>query len=198
MDSGTKSIIIGGVTLLIIAVILGLAIYFVRFSARPNVTGRSSIDVLPTLPPAGTTVSPVRLPTIIVKLYAGQGFTLDYPSRWGLLTCSNSKNIEFDPYSSTDSKNVACDLASKPVTILVVDKLNCQGTVSRIGNSQVVKIKNTTDGDTAYRWCVTLGNKNFDITHRVSQRVLRATSKDDFSAQIEKMIGTFKTVPQGS
>lgn len=201
MDLKTKSIIIGGLMLSVLVIIFGLSFYLIRVAPKPNNTVEStSVNSLPTLPPSR--ISPTQLSNQTapsIKIYAGQGFAFEYPRNWGILTCSNSKNVELDPYSNTDVKNVTCDVAAKPVTILVADKLNCQGESLKIGSSQVVKLKNAgTDGDIAYRWCVSLGDKKMDITHRVSKGNLRATSKDDFSAQIEQMIGTFKITPAGS
>ena len=101
---------------------------------------------------------------------------------------SNSTNFEFDP-SGRDMINVVCDEALKPVTFLVVDKLNCSGESIKLGNNQVTRIKILGDeGRVFYRWCTMVGNIGFDITHRVSPTGSRATSKDDFSKEIEKII----------
>ncbi|MDO8638356.1 MAG: hypothetical protein Q7R43_02180, partial [Candidatus Daviesbacteria bacterium] len=88
-----------------------------------------------------------------------------------------------------DMKNVACDSALKPVTVLVVNKLNCSGDPIKLGNNHATKSKIISDnGDISYRWCTMVANIGFDVSHRVSATGNRATSKDDFSKEVEKII----------
>ena len=122
------------------------------------------------------------------KIFKGIGFSLTFPNKWGLLTCGNSNNFEFDP-NGGDMKDVACDSALKPVTFVIVPKLNCSGDPIKLGNNHVTTTKTISDhGDVSYRWCTVVGNTSFDITHRVSASGSRATSKEDFSKEVEKII----------
>jgi len=215
MDDQRKSLILTAVvTLIILALIVGLVIYLVRFvqnrqrgqvasnpspPARviPSASGNPGASILP----AASNV-PVRssAPLAVASnppantgngtLYSGQGFKVRYPSNWGILTCSNSLNFEFDPTNGADQIKVACERALKPVTILVGTNANCTGDTVSLGNIKVVKAKNSVNGRSTTRWC-TQTNPTLDITHRVSQTPQRATSTQDFSAQIEQMISTY-------
>lgn len=204
MDQRTRYIVIGGVVLLFVAAVLVTIFYLGRiYRSNSNTTPRETGDPLSQLPVASlsvTTTPPAGVSGVAgnTKLYAGQGFSLDFPNNWSLLTCNNSQNFEFDPAGGADLKNVVCDTAVKPVTVLVVNRLNCTGETVTLGTNKVVKSKTTSGGNTNYRWCVNVGNKGLDITHRVSGSGARATSKDDFSAQIEQMIQTVKASPQAS
>lgn len=199
MDQRNKVIIFGGVGLLIFAVVLVSLFYFFKFSevnkdTQPVTNVPNSLSRLPTIvttPSVTDSINPtVSSPAISSddEIFKGQGFSLSFPNKWGRLTCSNSTNFEFDP-SGRDMINVVCDEALKPVTFLVVDKLNCSGESIKLGNNQVTRIKILGDeGRVFYRWCTMVGNIGFDITHRVSPTGSRATSKDDFSKEIEKII----------
>lgn len=130
-----------------------------------------------------------------LKTYSGDSFSLKYPKDWGLLTCSNSKNFELDPTSSQDVTGVICDFAVKPITVLVKDgSISCPGNQVTLGSRTATKsVKTFSDGDINYRWCVQTGGKTLDITHRVSNSGSRATSKTDYSKQIEDMISDYQT-----
>ncbi len=129
-----------------------------------------------------------------LKTYSGEGFSLRYPSDWGLLTCGNSNHFEFDPTSAQDVAGVVCDYAVKPITVLVKDgNISCSGDKVTLGSRSVTKsLKTYSDGDKDYRWCVNEGGKTLDITHRVSQSGSRATSKTDYSSQVEDMIADYQ------
>lgn len=202
MDTKTKSILLGGVALLILAVTFGVIFYLGKASRNQATTTESSVDSLGQLPSLSNTNNTPRndnVATSNTKSFTGQGFTLKYPNPWGLLTCSNSQNFEFDPTNGQDVKGVVCDIAVKPVTVLVSDtRPNCQGETVTLGSNQVVKSKTGGSGEANYRWCLTIGGKNFDITHRVSGSGSRATSKNDFSSQIEEVIKSFQATPAGS
>lgn len=205
MDQRTKSIIFGAIGLLVLAAVLGTIIYLGKFTKtqsriESDTTNNNSLLNLPVASVSPTTAPRTGdRPATTLKAYVGQGYNVFYPAGWGLLTCNNSKNFELDPANSTDTKNFACNLAVKPVTVLVVDQLNCQGDKVKIGNYQVTKSKAVTDnGVIDYRWCFTAVGKNFDITHRVSPMTTRAASKEDFSTQIEQMIGNIASTPAGS
>lgn len=132
------------------------------------------------------------------KIFASDNFQLTYPKGWGILTCGNSQNIELDPTNGVDNKNVACNTAVKPITILVdqTDPTGCDGETVKIGNYNVVKSKVGTDPEIDYRWCVQ-SSPTLDITHRVSENGGRATSATDYSTQIEKIISNL-TFARGS
>jgi hypothetical protein len=201
MDNRVKVVIGGAVVVLLLIV---LAIFFFLSNVKKSTTDeQNTLNNLPTL---NETVSPTPTSALApvtssgnTKNYTGVGFSLKYPNSWGLLTCTNSNNFEFDPASSTPT-SIACDEAVKPITVLVANNLNCQGTAATLGDLTVIKSKTTTDTNyTTYRWCVPIGGgKALDITHRVDPNVSRATSSQDYSSQIEEMIKTVSTTPQGS
>lgn len=201
MNAQTRLIVLGGIALFVL-VIVGVVAYYSMglFKGGVNLPqGASVIDLssmLPTTPPAGSSVTPtpssnslVPAAGALLKTYSGSGFSLRYPSKWGVLTCSNSQNFEFDPISGTDIKGVVCDRALKPVTVLVVNGNPTCPARSVTGAS----------GEINYRWCAPLNNNLFlDITHRVSQLGGRATSVNDYSTQIEQIIKTISTASGGS
>lgn len=209
MDQRTRSIIIGAVALVILVSIVGVIAYLGKASRGKTVTQETNSNSLSNLPVITATTSgessadnPQNITNTLpsdFKAYQGSGFNLNYSKSWGLLTCNNSQNFELDPTNGVDVKNLACDYAIKPITVLVTSRATCSGDTVRLGNNDVKKTK-TTDGsgDTNYRWCLNVGGKGIDITHRVSGSGSRATSKDDFSAQIEQAIGTLQAVAGGS
>lgn len=200
MDPRTRSIIIGAFTIIILVTISATIIYLGRISRETIKSQTSSEQSLSRLPvvtaspvaPTGTGAMPGGL-----KSYPGPTFSLRYPVSWGLLTCRNSQNFELDPTKSADTKRVVCDLAIKPVTFLVsTDPLNCSGETTTLGANRVIKSKTTAEtGFIRYEWCLSVGGKNLDITHRVSQTPSQATSKEDFSAAVEEVIKTIKVNP---
>ncbi len=122
--------------------------------------------------------------------YQGEGFNLSYPKNWGLITCNNSKNFEFDPYNP-GKKTISCDRAQKPTTFLVNSGLSCQGgEVVKIGNYSVRKTKQQYRDWQTNQWCLETSGKTFDITNRVSSSGAVGTGKDDFSSEIEKIISS--------
>lgn len=212
MDQKTRLIVIGAASLLVFAAIAGAVVYLSRATRDNNTTATetnnsNSFSQLPAIP-AASSPAPTGTPsnntaantqTADFKILQTTDFNLRYPQNWGTLICSNSANFEFDPVSGADSKNVACDSAVKPVTVLVLDKLTCPGETVKIGSYSVVKAKITDqNGDIDYRWCVTVGGKGLDISHRVSASGSKATSKDDFSAQIEQIITNLQPAVRGS
>lgn len=190
MEQRKTLIVTGVVFVLIILIIIGTIIYLVK-----TVGSRNSATISLPSPEGLIIVSPSPQPyanpsaSVVpsnLKTYTGQGFSLHYPTSWGLLTCSNSHNFELDPTNSTDQLNVSCDNAVKPVTV-IVGPASCQGEAVKLGNNQVVRSKTQDGADVSYRWCIA-GNPNLDITHRVSPSGSRAASSVDYSSQIEQMI----------
>lgn len=180
------------VTCMVLFVIIGLLLGGVFFllkyirakggSSAGDNTKVVKISPSPSLTPGSTVID-------TFKTYKDNGFELKYPKSWGLLTCNNSKNIEFDPINPTDFVNVACEKAQKPVTVLAGNK-NCKGEAIKLGKTEVIRSKESIPGFTKYRWCINLpaGGPALDITHRVSSDGSRATSKEDFSSLVEKII----------
>lgn len=203
MDPKTRSIIIGAIALIFLAAIIGGIFFFGRVSKNtPDITGPTGLDSLPQVgtsptPASGITTSP-ETGTADTKSYQSDGVVVKYPASWGLLTCNSNSNFELDPATSADIKGVVCDFALKPVTFLMVNRLSCVGDKLTLGSNQVTKSKTVSGGTTTYRWCVSLGNKNFDITHRVSSSGSRATSNGDFSAHVEQIIKDLQLVPTSS
>lgn len=196
MDTRTRTIIIGAIGLFILAAILATIFYLGNVArnrtSQPVVDDGNSLLDLPRTDNDSPTATPAvgtNVPADGRKVFQGEGFTLRYPSNWGVLICGNSKNFEFDPTATQDLMGVVCDRAVKPVTALLVNSLDCSGgdTVN-LGGKQVTKSVLTGNGFTDYRWCVATAGQNFDITHRVSSTGTRATSTQDFSAQVEQVI----------
>lgn len=204
MDQRTKTILIGAGALLSVAVILGIFLFLSRNPKSKITNSRGSLNPLQqlqiinpsNLPATGTTVTPSSSTTD--KTFIFEGLSMKYPSNWGMLICGNSQNFEFDPEGSSDLRGIVCDNAVKPITVLVGQKVNCLGDSINLGQNQVIKSKETLDGDINYRWCLSVGNTFLDITHRVSQTGVRASSKTDYSAQVEELIKTIQKIPSGS
>lgn len=210
MDRRTKSLVIGVFALIIVAAVVGAYLYLTRFPQNKPDTGTDSVPSgLSDLPIA--TISPTlgtrnstsngSVPGTSVgnsKIYSGPGFNFAYPSSWALLTCSNSQNFELDPVNQGDISGAVCDRAIKPVTFLVSDKVSCTGESVKLGGNQVMRSKTATATGTNYRWCLQVGSKGLDISHRVSSSGSRATSREDFSPQIEQIISNIRVGSGGS
>jgi len=205
------------IILAVIALFFGLSYLFSRIlfpqpselSATPTPTinlppiviqDEPDITIIPpTSPPTLTpTLPPPQggAPSIIIipsqKTFTGLGFTLSYPTEWGLLTCANSLNFEFDPLNNTDQIGVICSFATKPITVLVDNNLTgCTGETIRLGTIPVTRSVTTTEEIVVYNWC-TITQPVLKISHRVSNVPLDATSPVDFSTEIENMIATAK------
>lgn len=221
MEQQQRSLIFtAAVGLIILAIIVGSIYYLVKFiqtrvassrqtaqasvevisqaSASPegSVQGQQAIQSSQITPeaqktePQGETKGGVAgaQATADQKIYNGAGFKLSYPKAWGLLSCTNSSNIELDPANGADLK-VSCSTARKPITILVNDNWGCSGESVKIGNITVNRSKQSDGGYTKYQWC-TKTVPMLNITHRVSTND-PASSKTDYSAQIENIIASF-------
>lgn len=187
MEQRTKLLVGSGAIVVILLIIT--AGFFISKSAKP--VSNNSLNNLNTIKDEGG-IAPSPVPTLsagsTTKTYVGQGFSLRYPNSWGLLTCSNSSNFELDPTNPTDQKEVICNQAVKPITVLVSENK---------GNCNAGK-KTWNDGQTDYRWCVNIGKVYLDITHRVSSQGFKATSATDYSLAVDEMVRTLSTNPQGS
>lgn len=207
MDQRTKSVIIGFVFLFVLITISVSIFYFGKISNKNFVLNKKSandsLSNLPIAPNLSSSPTPTTAKVGNVsnkddsntKIYQGNSFSLRIPKNWGILSCGNSENFEFDPLNSTDIKNVACDTAVKPITILVANRLNCRGEIIKIGERQVTKSKELSNSTISYRWCIPFSNeskKGLDITHRVTSSGLRASSTQDFSQKIEEIIVSIK------
>lgn len=159
--------------------------------SSPSPTASGSQPTRSTSNPTAAPASPSAPRSVVtadnMKMVEIKGVSFKYPQNFGLLTCTNSSNFEFDPYSNADQR-VSCDRAQKPITVLVGSVQVCPGNIVNLGRLQVVKNRVENARGVDYRWCFSHSGSHFDITHRVSQSGARATSKDDFSAQIEQMI----------
>lgn len=215
MDQRKSLIVTALVLIFIIAVIVGTIVFLVRGVRTKSAsnTSTSQSTVAPTFSPvpesnqqplggdtiqlATPTPAPAgnnkggNIPTNNLKTYNGASFSVQYPSNWGILTCSNSQNIEFDPTTPIDQLNIKCDVALKPATILVGTNPTCEGEAVKLGNIEVVKSVTQTPTGKNYRWC-SKTMPDLDITHRVSSTPSRATSPQDYASQIEEMIQTYK------
>lgn len=200
MDPKARALIFGVIALLVLAALIGSIIYLGQTPKSPSNKNNNSFSNLPVVSaPTPSVVPNPTLPASGRKTYAGQSFLINYPATWGLLTCSNTHNIEFDPATNQDIKGVVCDTAVKPITIVVQDSLNCPGETVKIGNHQVVKSSGPlAGGGTQNNWCLTVGGKVLNITQRVSDKGNQATSSTDYSAQVEDMIKNISNTPQAS
>ncbi|MFA5932696.1 MAG: hypothetical protein WCV81_00350 [Microgenomates group bacterium] len=208
MEITTRTIILAVVSVVIIALILSGVFYLLRSSKQLANTNKNTGNPLeklgvitasptPTSVQSGQTsgvTSSNNQPSTVavnIKTYQGSNFTIKYPQNWGILTCSDSKNIELDPYNSNDLINYACDRAIKPITIIVGDgSLSCPGEAVKIGNNTVVRSKTETANWFKNRWCINKNGMSFDITNRINSKGIVGTGKDDFSSEIEKTIGS--------
>lgn len=193
---------------LIIAAILVLSLIFgvifslyrlIRSRQATPITNRSNQTfVTSPVPQTGNTQqsqnpTPPQTPPSNTKSYNLQGLQINFPKEWGLLTCRNSQNIEFDPANPQDQLNIACDRAVKPITFQTSYLTGCaNGQIVNLGGQQVIKVVSTTAVGTDYKWCIS-SPLAIEITHRVSQTDTRsAFSKTDYSQAIEQIISTFR------
>lgn len=213
MEQQQRSLIFtAAVGLIILAIIVGSIYYLVKFIqgrvASSGQTPQSSVETIvqASASPEGTGVqgsqfslSPQGQAAGNVgsdsKIYNGGNFQLTYPKKWGSVKCTNSKNLELDPLNPQDS-SIACDIATKPLTILVDDISGCVGETVKIGNIDIIKSQVNLDGYIKYQWC-SKTEPVLNISHRVSQSGERATTKQDFSKQVEEMIARL-TFSRGS
>lgn len=214
MEQQQRSLIFtAAVGLIILSIVVGSIYYLVKFVQGRVANSRQTTEItqqtadgsitpdggtegteltpgngIPTPQVNGNPASDERSTPTNKKVYNGGSFQLAYPNNWGVVTCDNAQNFELDPASSADSK-IACDVATKPVTIVVGDVKGCEGDASKVGNVDVVKSKGTDGTYIKYQWC-TKTTPVLNITHRVSPDSERATSKEDYSKQIEDMISS--------
>lgn len=183
VDQKRIVIIAGGIILFVLVVILGTIFYL-----KSNTNNRQSLNETPAPQPSEQS----QFTPLDNKVYKDLGFDLYYPASWGLLTCNDSKNIEFNPENRTDQIGVSCNYAVKPITVLVGEGFPCQGEMAKLGSLDVVRLKKAQDGYISYEWCVK-SKPELNITHRVSETEAPASSKNDFSAQIEQIISGIRT-----
>lgn len=197
MEDKTRALIVtGAVLLLILALIIAAIFYLIRFiqGRQAGITAtntQNSINFSPS-PEADGVISNGSAPVNQgdFKTYNGTGFQLSYAKNWGILTCSNSQNVEFDPTNGTDQLKVACDYAQKPITVIV--GAQCEGQTTQIGTMQVVKSQKQLSQGTEKAWCVKTGGSNLLFTNRVSGNEVRGYGKEDQTSAIEQMISRIK------
>lgn len=206
MDERAKTLLVSIVVLIVIlAIIFGVIFSIVRViqnrrtttlsqSPSPKATQRSASPVA-TSGETGRDFQPSAETDSKFKTYKGTSVEFKYPNSWGLLTCKNSQNIELDPTNSQDQLNFNCDVALKPVTVIVGSSTCAQGETVDKGGVMANKVVTKTQTGTNYKWC-TKTTPALEITHRVSSDKSRATSTEDFSAQVEELISTIRTTQQ--
>lgn len=180
------AIVLGMIVILVVAIVIGTIFYLTkvfRNNSSRVITSNPGSMTIPrgsSLPATGSSLGAQ------VKTYQGQGFSMQYPANWGVLSCSNSKNFEFNPDGG--DKRVVCDMSQLPITVLV--GVSCTGASQvTLGRNIVLKSKIVApDGYTKYEWCVKGFNTTLDFTDRVSQNGERATDKEDYSQDVEKII----------
>lgn len=212
MEQRKTLIMTGLVLLLLIGLMVGV-IYFLLGFIRPkpsttrdlfpkSTASESAVGTPPSTfiygssTPAPTVASAAPqavAPPQGMALYQGTNFQLFYPKNWGLLTCNNSQNFEFDPTNFANQTGFPCDRAVKPITVLVGQYSCSGGTTVNLGGVSVRKIVTenvrTTSGGLGreYHLC-TNTTPSLDITHRVGSGP--AFSSQDYSTQVEQMIST--------
>lgn len=159
-----------------------------------------SVAKVNTVPSPTPVVSEMQLPVTtptettpvngLGKTHSVNGTVFSYPTNWGLLTCTNSMNFELDPYSNQNSK-VACDVAKKPITVIVNGPACQGGVIANIEGTQVMRIQKSVENGKVYQWCFNHNGRQYNISHRVSSNGQQGVSVDDFSAQIEEMLKAF-------
>jgi hypothetical protein len=208
MDERTKTLLVSAFVLIIIlAIVFGIIFSIVRIvqnrrtastsvtpspivsqatpSASPQVPGQEEASSQPASTPAPQPIGDF-------DTYSKGGVSFRYPKAWSVLACSNSQNIELDPTTNIDQMDFVCDIALKPITVLIGSG-NCPtGETASKGGVSYTKSQSQIPGGTSYKWC-TKTTPPLEITHRVSSDGSRATSTQDFSKQIEDMIGTIRT-----
>lgn len=201
MDAERKSLVATAlVGLVVLAIIIGSIYYLIQFIRNRNTTNVANNQIT-----ASATPSPVGDVAVNVnqgntapisgdlKSFNEGDFQIAYPKNWGVLTCSNSSNVELDPTNGQDNLKIACSTAVKPVTI-IKDATGCpNGELIDLGTFKVSRTKATEGGYTRYEWCTKTVPALY-ITHRVSDDNSPATSKEDFSKQVEDMIAKLSFV----
>lgn len=202
MDSERRSLIATAIVgLIVLAIIIGSIYYLVQFIRSRQSGSTAQTQQTQSTRPTATSSAAVRVNQgggqvpagDDFKVYNEGEFQVTYPKNWGVLTCSNSSNVELDPSNSQDMLKVACSRAQKPVTI-IKNSTGCAGGESvTLGSYQVVKTKAQEGDYTRYEWCVKTAPMLY-ITHRVSGSGEPATSKDDLSRQVEELISRLSFV----
>ncbi len=201
MDAERKSLVATAlVGLVVLSIIIGSIYYLIQFIRNRNTTNVADTQISATATP-----SPVGDVAVDVnqgntapvssdfKTFNAGDFQMAYPKNWGILTCSNSSNIEIDPTNGQDNLKVTCSVASKPVTI-IKDATGCaNGETVDLGSFKVARTKANEGNYVRYEWCTKTVPALY-ITHRVSNDGSPATSKEDFSKQVEDMIAKLSFV----
>jgi hypothetical protein len=201
MDAERKSLVATAlVGLVVLAIIIGSIYYLIQFIRNRNTTNVANNQITASATPSASGQVAVDVNQGNTQPVSGDFKTLNegdfqiaYPKNWGVLTCSNSSNIELDPTNGQDNLKVACSTAVKPVTI-IKDATGCtNGEMIDLGTFKVSRTKATEGDYTRYEWCTKTVPALY-ITHRVSNDGSPATSKEDFSKQVEDMIAKLSFV----
>jgi cytoskeletal protein RodZ len=180
----------------VITVVVVLVINFVRSrtsAPKTNTPVTNVVEEIKTVPSANTNNTPEVLPqtgNTNKKSLNSVGNVFSFPG-WGVLTCSNSANFEFDPTDGRDNR-VVCNIAQKPITVLVNNAAVCKGEMTTINGVSVQKYQVENIRGMDYQWCFSKNGVNYNVTHRVSATGVAGTSVQDYSAAIEEMIGSVK------
>lgn len=185
--------------IVLIAAVLTVVIFgvvgFIKSKVSPKAASVTQTNTVSATPSAQTniSVSPEPIPQTgeSKKNVNSVGVNFSFPNNWGVLSCSNSSNFELDPSNSSDSR-IVCDIAQKPITVLVNSNLVCKGQPTNISGMNVLKYRVENARGVDYQWCFSKNGVNYNITHRVSPTAVRGTSTDDYSAKVEEMIGSVK------
>lgn len=210
MDSERRSLIATAIVgLIVLAIIIGSIYYLIQFirnrqsgqtantqqtrSVNPEATTTPGVSVAQIDQAAQGQSNPQTGSNSAYKVFNEGEYQITYPKNWGLLTCNNSTSVEFDPTNSGDQLKVACDRAVKPVTV-IKNSVGCAGGENvKLGNYDVSRTKAQEGNYTRYEWCVK-SQPPLYITHRVSGAGDPATSREDFSKQVEELISRLSFV----
>ena len=128
------------------------------------------------------------------QTYRGRGFSLKYPEKWGLLTCSNSTNFEFDPANNRDQAGVVCNWAVKPITAMArTSDADCRGNSNTLGGTAGRKRGEKEGTYTYYTWCTT-SPPFLEFSHRVgsTQQLPGTATNASYEREIEEIIGSIQ------
>lgn len=195
MEQQQRSLVVtAAVGLIILAIIIGSVYYLVRFiqGRTRTASNNPSPSVSASVSPASEVSEGAQDNPPNTKVHNAGNFQVVYPKDWGLLTCTNSANFELDPKNGADSK-IACDRAVKSITFVLDNNTGCPAEAANIGQVKVTKSRESEGNYTRYQWC-TQTQPILNITHRVSNSGETATSKEDYSKQIEEIISRLSFV----
>lgn len=188
-------------TILGFVLVFGLAIVYIFWIIGPKIFNDVKFGSILPAPSATPTASsspissssPSASPvaTGFKSFTSKAGISMQYPAKWGLLTCSNSNNFEFDPTNSQDELNVICEDAKKPITVVFSNNACGGGQVESGFDLFVIKSQDQSENYLTHTWCIK-SNPVIQITNRESQTTNVAADSKNYVNEIDKMINSIQ------